>query len=332
MPEHALQNKPVNERDQAQLVACIRELLAEHPCVILPGFGGFVGRYSSAKINRRHQRIDPPRKQILFNRGLTVNDGLLADYVGRRFGCSFQEAINWIEKEQHRWQMKLATRKRLRLEGLGMIRQLEDGRWEFVQPPQVNLLPEAYGLPSLPCVPVSSRKNGNPTRSVLHTGQRLPSRAVLTLMLLAFFSGVAGAGIWMYQHELPLAEAGLAGLSKDEQAEVAQARAMSPKVASSTTGKSENEEAPEKNFEQPPKPDPGLRHYVIVGAFEDLDRARDHVQKWAERGHQAHLLRTTDSPGLYRISVYRTHEAEQAHQLKAQLQSQTQDSIWILTR
>ncbi|NLA48282.1 MAG: hypothetical protein GX876_02335, partial [Bacteroidales bacterium] len=60
------------------ITSFIRELLFSHDCVIVPGFGGFVGNYAPARIDRATSTFYPPSKQISFNRNLRNNDGLLA--------------------------------------------------------------------------------------------------------------------------------------------------------------------------------------------------------------------------------------------------------------
>ncbi len=62
------------------ITAFIRELLFGHDCVIVPGFGGFIGNYTPARIDKSTSTFYPPVKQISFNRNLNHNDGLL---VGR---------------------------------------------------------------------------------------------------------------------------------------------------------------------------------------------------------------------------------------------------------
>ena len=59
----------------------INELLYIHDCVIIPGFGGFVGNHISAKLNKASKTLTPPSKQILFNENLKTNDGLLINYI-----------------------------------------------------------------------------------------------------------------------------------------------------------------------------------------------------------------------------------------------------------
>ena len=59
----------------------ISELLFLHDCVIIPEFGGFVGNNKSAVLNKNTNTIYPPSKEILFNKNLRINDGLLINHI-----------------------------------------------------------------------------------------------------------------------------------------------------------------------------------------------------------------------------------------------------------
>ena len=69
----------------------IIELLQIHDCVIFPNLGGFVAQYSPANLNSTNNSFDPPQKQILFNKNLTNNDGLLVNAISQKHSISFQE-------------------------------------------------------------------------------------------------------------------------------------------------------------------------------------------------------------------------------------------------
>jgi len=55
--------------------AYIRELLFRHDCVIIPGFGAFIGNYFPSQVDRNDGLFYPPSRRITFNRHLTGNDG-----------------------------------------------------------------------------------------------------------------------------------------------------------------------------------------------------------------------------------------------------------------
>ena len=70
----------------------ISELLFLHDCVILPEFGGFVGNKQSAILNTATGALTPPTKQIVFNKNLNTNDGLLISHIANYEGITNEKA------------------------------------------------------------------------------------------------------------------------------------------------------------------------------------------------------------------------------------------------
>ena len=94
----------------------ISELLFTHDCVIVIGFGGFVGNKNSAKLNPSAGIISPPGKSILFNTELSENDGILIDHLVKNEKISQQEAKKNIIKFVNENLNKLKKYKSLRIE------------------------------------------------------------------------------------------------------------------------------------------------------------------------------------------------------------------------
>ena len=80
----------------------ITELLYHHDCVILPDFGGFISNYHSAKIDTHRKLIHPPTKNVLFNKHVKVNDGLLASKLVKEESISYERAIKELTKFTNR--------------------------------------------------------------------------------------------------------------------------------------------------------------------------------------------------------------------------------------
>tara|TARA_B100000809_G_C15113660_1_gene521578 strand:- start:1099 stop:2235 length:1137 start_codon:yes stop_codon:yes gene_type:complete len=126
----------------------IAELLIKNNCVIVPNFGGFIANYQSAIIDKVRNKIYPPSKTVLFNPNLLSNDGLLADFVARQIDKSYSEAIISIDNEVVDWKDKLLTGSRINLGEVGFLYQKE-GKIQFEQNREFNLLLDAYGLSSV---------------------------------------------------------------------------------------------------------------------------------------------------------------------------------------
>ncbi len=99
----------------------ISELLCEHDCVIIPGFGGFVARPVSAQFSKTGNMLLPPGKSLVFNKNLSNNDGLLAGYIMEKESLPYKDAINKIERLISNCKKTLENGKRLELENTGLL-------------------------------------------------------------------------------------------------------------------------------------------------------------------------------------------------------------------
>jgi cell division septation protein DedD/nucleoid DNA-binding protein len=134
---------------------CIAELLSVHDCVIIPGFGGFIGNYSPARIDPVHHSFQPPAKKLLFNINLKQNDGLLANAVADSFGTSYLDACKLIDDFSEECRHALKSGKSFVIHGVGRLFSGREGNIQFEQDNQSNLLPDAFGLTSFISPPIS---------------------------------------------------------------------------------------------------------------------------------------------------------------------------------
>lgn len=124
----------------------ISELLFEHDCVIVPGFGGFVCNYSSANIHPAKHRFHPPFKKISFNRNLKNNDGLLANQVAQEEKISYPDSNRCISEYVEKLNKELSTGKRFDLKNIGTFYLGEENTFLFEQDETINYLPDSFGL------------------------------------------------------------------------------------------------------------------------------------------------------------------------------------------
>ena len=125
----------------------IKELLVLHDCVIFPGLGGFVAQYASSSISDNNLTFKPPFKQILFNKNLTNNDGLLANSISKEWGISYEESVEKISSLLFKINNEIKTNKQFSFEGIGILYEV-NGILNFKQQSE-NLLLESFGLRSI---------------------------------------------------------------------------------------------------------------------------------------------------------------------------------------
>lgn len=127
----------------------LSELLLQHSCVIIPQFGGFVAKQSSAKIDLERNIVIPPSKELLFNKHLISNDGLLINELASKSNCSFQDSENLVFQFVEEINSGLKNAKHFQLSKIGTFLLDAEGNINFEQDRHFNLLLNAYGLTSI---------------------------------------------------------------------------------------------------------------------------------------------------------------------------------------
>ena len=140
------------------IVQHIRELIAEQDFVVIPGFGGFVGKYCSAKIHPVTHLFSPPNKSIVFNKSLTTDDGLLVNKIVEVESVSHEEAQNDVVRFARDLTEKLDNNETIQLSHIGRIYKDIENRIRFIQLEDEPFLPASFGLPSFEAPPVLRSK------------------------------------------------------------------------------------------------------------------------------------------------------------------------------
>jgi nucleoid DNA-binding protein len=126
----------------------IRELLFGHDCVIVPGFGGFIGNYTPARIDKTTSTFYPPVKQISFNRNLNHNDGLLSGRISEARGVNYGDARIIIEEFVASLLRRLERGEKVIFDNIGTFNNNVEGNVQFEPDQGVNYHLDSYGLES----------------------------------------------------------------------------------------------------------------------------------------------------------------------------------------
>lgn len=135
--------------------AYIRELLFGHDCVIVPGFGAFIGNFSPASIDRGEGLFYPPSKKITFNRHLTTNDGLLIGHISARKGIGYGESRDIVADYAEVLRRRIAGGDQVTLDHIGTFSTNREGTLIFEPDSDANYLLTSYGLDSYHRRPVA---------------------------------------------------------------------------------------------------------------------------------------------------------------------------------
>jgi len=322
---------------------CIAELLSLHDCVIIPGFGGFIGNYSPARIDPVHHTFHPPAKKLLFNINLKQNDGLLANAVAASFGISYTDACRLIDEFSEECRLKLKAGNPYTLPEVGQLYPGNEGIVYFEQDPGSNLLPDAFGLtpfispPVIRRASVLSRELDLSNRSVNLTARKLILPPALRwAAVLALPVGLAAViGITRYD-KLSDTFANNAGILSSVMSRFSAASLVEKKEAprGRTVKMVELKRAPE--ITTPPEASvPTIRlddpYAVIVGAFRIKENAEKLVAELLEQGKEASIFDQSRT-GLFRVTIGTSSKLADAKQLLASGTSTGFTGAWILAK
>lgn len=129
-----------------QITHLISELLYKHDCVIVPNFGGFVARHHSAHFSKGNSLLHPPTKQLLFNKNLVHQDGLLVSALMEKSSITFNDAVNELNDYKDYIQALLVAKKRFELQNIGLLYIDAENSLRFEPKADVNFLLEAFGF------------------------------------------------------------------------------------------------------------------------------------------------------------------------------------------
>ncbi len=151
----------------------IKELLIHHKAVSLPTVGGFIAQDQSAQLDEGLGKLTPPSKKIIFTPNLAIDDGLLVNYMMKKFGLSHEEAtdvlISYCQDVNH----ALNNKEFFAFKGIGRIYKDFEGKIKFL-PDHSNLNEDAFGLPDLDFSPMAQE-------STAVQEAHLPKEALTTL-------------------------------------------------------------------------------------------------------------------------------------------------------
>jgi len=136
------------------IVKYINKLLLKHNCVIVPGLGGFVANYISAKIHPINHTFSPPSKEIVFNAGLKYNDALLASYIADELNINYSSALEFIEIQVNQLYKQLVKQKQIELPELGLLSIDNHGNISFKTENNYSFFAGSFGLDDFVSPPV----------------------------------------------------------------------------------------------------------------------------------------------------------------------------------
>lgn len=315
------------------ITAYIRELLFEHDCVILPGFGGFIGNYSPAQIDKSRCIFYPPVKQITFNKNLNHNDGLLIGRISRSRNINYGDARSIVEDFVGRIHKKLDKGEVVVFDHIGSFVRQPEGNLVFEPEKGVNYHLDSFGFEPFQYKPIEGydvRKrilrhiDREPLRrdSMRKTIWRAAVVIPLLALLLAvplktdvFKPGIESGNL----NPLVTAEFENNRQAIDSELlnEISNTKTTVPETVSETPDSQPDtyQSTPAEAIAMPDKPaatvnEMHLQYSVIIGSFQSEENALDQVQILKANGFDPEVIKAPN--GFYRVSAIKCKDLETA--------------------
>ena len=135
----------------------IYPLLKEYNCVVIPNFGSFVCRNISAKFSENHTQLLPPNKEIVFNKNLKENDGVLIKTISDLRNISYSESEKKINSWVKKINKKINSGKSISFQNIGLLRKV-DKNFIFEVNRNSIFLKSSYGLLAVDSLEVNNTK------------------------------------------------------------------------------------------------------------------------------------------------------------------------------
>jgi hypothetical protein len=308
----------------------ISQLLLRHNCVIVPDFGGFVAKRTSAVIDHTKGIMLPPKKGLLFNRQLINNDGLLISELSAVKNISFDEATQAVKNMVQHWNLTLNRGARVSIDKVGHLFFDQEKNLCFEQDRFFNLLLESYGLGKVHFVPQKAKA---PVIQINTGGKSRSSAwkyvAAACLLPIAFYSfwipaktNVLESGMFSWRDFNPFSETGPAKYSKENPVKIE----TDAKEEVSETGDT-YEFLPGVRF--PVKPETHslnnspksevMQSEFIVGCFASEENANAMIRRIKSYGLDAYIF--DRSNGLARVSAGSGESDASFNELRSKLSS-----------
>ena len=304
----------------------ISNLLYLHDCVIIPGFGGFVGNKKSAFIHPVSGIIYPPSKELLFNKNLTQNDGLLATHIAKQENIDLSETSSLNEDFVQSIQTELNSRSAFKLQKVGTFTKGKEENISFLQDKNQNYNLASFGMQA-------NHKSKKVERTISDEKEVI----VKTIKQKDFGETLKRAAAVL----VPLIGLSLIGITQEEN--INDIYSQMANLNPFTNSKTEIvKEAPTKKIEMPiveiietekveiviPIITEQHTYYIIAGAFAEKQNADKLLYKLKKWNYKPSIVKEGN---LMRVSYNSFQNREDALLALAEIRKENK-SAWLLTK
>ncbi len=297
------------------VIFAVKQLLRNNDCVVIPELGGFIVKYSDAKIDFKNLEMAPPSKVIAFNKKLVTDDKLLANFISSHKNIPIKLADDIIKSFVKDLHKQLKTNKSFKFGNLGEF-VLKGDSLVFLFSEEINLLDSSFGLSkfNFPILKGMGNISGKQKVRISKSGDKRKNKKVIwslsvaaTISGLIFLSGYFG----FYETSDKLQSASIASFKVFEDK-----YDFSPETGITRINELKKELEEEIIFEEDYETDitidniepaveihtsENFNNHIIAGSFSEQKNARKLQNKLNQAGYNSQIFPAPN--GMFRVSV-----------------------------
>ncbi len=127
---------------------CISDLLFEQNQLVLPGLGLFRTSHKASNIDQIQGVVEPPSKEITFNKNITADDGVLNNFIQKKYQVASAQSTDTITNFVNDLKDKMKRKEIVTIPDVGRLYLDFEKNLQFL-PERVNYNKDSFGLPSL---------------------------------------------------------------------------------------------------------------------------------------------------------------------------------------
>ena len=279
--------------------------------------------------------FDSPVCELVFNRELTHNDGLLVESFMRTDGISFENATQKIDDSVRQIKNLLRSEKSVDLGDLGSFTMIGDQRFAYQPKPFVRS--EHFGLSNASLKPIIQIQPPAQLNEITKTSKKsivrkigIGAAAAAVIAAVMFIFPIQDSTLH-HQTAQIFSESGLFGSKTEKNTPIVSTPSVSNETVSVETP-AVVENTANTSIEEIAAPSDAPRFYVVTGVYEVRKVADDMIALLQSEGFTT--ASTIERPN--RIDVYASHfstreEAEQSLKLLKQNFPNHRDA-WVMKR
>ena len=291
----------------------IIELLYQHNCVIVPGFGAFLTKSISASHN--NDTFSPPKKLLRFNGMLKENDGLLANEISSKENISYAAAIKKIKKEV-KVLLSSIDNGEVEIDNIGVFILNAEKKIQFQPNHDINFDSSSFGLESFTRTPNKVLKPEEKIKTLSLPDYAMRYAAII--LLLIGISSISYSSFDDYQTEQKLES--VANAQKQILKNVQTATFDLGEYAKINIPVKKNIISAKSN---------SIYYSVIAGSFRSMENANKKLNSLIELGYQASFT-SVNPKGLHRVAYARLQNRNEAVKLIATIKKEKGNDAWLL--